>query len=560
MRALMFCIITLFIFNQVYAQNGQRLNLLDFGARPNDGKDDSEAFLKVLKKVQDMRGNYIIVIPNGTYDILKPFSINSLPASIRFQGERGTVLKMRASGFGALKAASANFRLVKAANRNDNELTLDNIGRGEISAGDIVHVSSNSKFEKAWGYKENDVHRVTGVTGNKVKLASKMLFNYDPQKEQVNVVIFKNASVAFTDINFLLVPEPGKNNKARATLLAITGASVSMNNVKFDYKGDMQYYHVGASFLAAENVKMENMELNNMMYGILMNYCRNVKAYNTHANWCRHAYAPAQACYDVYVEKLRGKNCQSVMDAHPSFLVHFKDVVDTLAKEFPNCRSLGTTIENARINVIPTAYQEVCYWSVQTLVPEYEFLYGEYDTRFSNVQWVAARPSRMNGLTSYNCRNLIIENCISHNFAFYGIDTRLKQVSIKNSRAGMIYMDSQKLLLENTILDGNLYKNAPFVFKFRNAGDAVFNKVTIDNYNPDSTYLFGYFVNHPKATTGFTFNNVKIGKLRGMTNKLIYPGAAYDRIKMQSSEIAPFREELPKEMKPMSKSFKSVKH
>lgn len=292
------------------------------------------------------------------------------------------------------------------------------------------------------------------------------------------------------------------------------------------------------------------------MYGTLLNYCRNIEAYNTKAISCRHAYTPAQATINVKVENLRGEHCHSVMDAHQAFNVHYKNVVDTLATQFPNCRSLGTFIENARIYLTKSAYQDYAYWSVQTLTKEYEPIYKEYDTRFLKVNYVVPRPSAFNGLTSFTCRNFIVEDCTTSSIAYYGDQNMLQKVKIINSRVGVIRIDGQKTEVTNTILDGRLFPGANYVLRFTGSGETILDGIKVQNYDPSRTFLFDMFYNQP-AMNRMIISNSTIGNLRGFANKLVYPGMKYDKIEINSSTIQDFREGVNSEFPGVSRQIKN---
>ncbi|WP_127128450.1 glycosyl hydrolase family 28-related protein [Pseudoflavitalea rhizosphaerae] len=524
------------------------LSLRSFGAVPNDGKDDAKAFQKALNEAVGKGGAVVIRIPGGTYNINSRVILNNFTGNITLAGDPGTkIISSSTGGFAQIQALSQEIRMTRPVTRNNSTFTYQQEKGWQIAPGDLISVSSNTPFETAWKYKENDIIRIRSASRGLMQLEDKLLFNYTPASETVKVVVYKKCSLSVKNIDFILTPTNAAEKNKRITILTVVGMSLNMENTNFQYTGKLRYWHLGVSVVAGEGVNFSRIQLNNFMYGVLMNYCRNVKAYDTKVEYSRHGYAPAQACYNVYIEKLRGFKCQSAIDAHPSFLVHYKDVVDTLASEFPNCRSLGTIIEDARFNVRDDFYQLYCYWSVQNLTPEYKALYGEYDTQFKNVYWVSKKPGNFNGLTSYTCRKFLVDNCTTHNIAFYGDQQIMQEVVITNCRAAVIRIDGQKTLVKNTVMDGNLAPTAKYVFRFSGTGQTRFENVTVKNYNRDSVYLFDYFYNQQYMNQLF-ISNSKIGPLRGWTNKFIYPGKPYPVISVSSSTIAPFKENMPSEL------------
>lgn len=552
-------LISLFCWLTSTAQRARTINIKDFGAVANDGKDDQNAFQKLINFLEKESTDYIVQIPAGSYILARPVYTNKgLKGNITFRGEKGTKILMRGHGGGAFVAASAEATLLLPLKRNDSLVSLRMKGAFQPAPGDLIHLQSDTPFETAWKYKENDTHRILSVKGNLITFSGKSLFNFDPSNEKVTVTIYKRCSLNFSNIEYVLDPAYDPRDKIVETMLGVKGMSIDMKNVSFRYTGNDKYYHVGLSAVACESLSFRNITLDNLQYGVLMNYCRNITAFDTWATYCRHAYTPTQACYDVYVENLNGANCQSVMDAHVSFLVHYKHINDSLATQLPNCRSLGTTIEDAKIVMSGNYNQLYCYWSVQTLAPEYKAIYGEYDTKFKNVNWVSKNPGSFNGLTSYSCRRFIVENCTTHSIAYYG-DQTLEKVEIRNSRVGCIRIDGNKALVENTVMDGKLTPVTSFVFRFLGKGECRLDNVTVRNYNPQQTYLFDYEYNAPAFGNNLIITNSNIGPLKGWVRALAYPGKPVNYVQVKSSMISDFKEKIPPEYSSLTQEINAAR-
>lgn len=527
------------------------LNIRDFGARPNDGMDDAKAFIRVLNIIEKRPGNYKVIVPEGVYDVFSRIVSTKLTKSINFVGQGKVIINTYSpSGFALFSSIKESVKLNKSALRNDVSVVISSPKNINIKPGDIIHIESDTPFETAWNYKEHDTHRVESVRGNTVYLKSPLIFNYQPADEKVVVNIYKQTKFTIENIDFVLKSEKERKN-VRTTILTLLGASVETKNVKFDYTGSSTLYHVGLSVVAGENIKFLNTKLENLMYGVLLNYSRNVYSKGAIALKCRHAFAPAQACYNVYIEDLYGKHCQSVMDAHPSFLVHYKNVIDTLATQYPNCRSLGMTMENIKIYVVPDYYKLYAYWSVQNLSKEYEHLYGEYDVVFRNVNWVAPKKGSLNGITAYTCRNFIVEGCTTHSIAYYGNSKNLKNLIIKDSRVGVLRSTSNSINVSNTIFDGDLNKSSPFVFHFGGTGKAIFSGIQVKNFDSRLTYLVDNFYNQHDMNS-IKIENSDICELKGFAGKVQYKDKQYNKLMISNSVFEGFREKSPNEVKNMN--------
>lgn len=90
---------------------GNALNVVDFGAVPNDGKDDAKAISDCIAKAVEEKKE--VYIPEGTFEIGNPvfvngFVINDDNVTIRGAGMWHTILHGNAAAF-AIRAGSASF-------------------------------------------------------------------------------------------------------------------------------------------------------------------------------------------------------------------------------------------------------------------------------------------------------------------------------------------------------------------------------------------------------------------------------------------------------------------
>lgn len=539
------------LFQAMAKEGPVLLNIKDFGAIPDDDQDDKPAFDKVLTKIKNEPGDYRILIPGGKYLIKSKIGAVGLKGNISFEGENGTEIKIQDEWFMNLQAAFTGASLQGAVNRNDSIVNLTLNPSIRMSPGDLIHIQSSSIFETGWNYRENDLHQIRKINGNRIALGSRLLFNYDPSKEKVSVKIFEKAALSFKNISFIL--EPVKDN-VRAYALSFTGFSVSMNKVNFSYTGKLYYYHNAVFVTACKNVSFENMKFNNLQYGVTMSYCRDVTALNTEGKMIRHIYTPTTATINVDINGLRGISCHSAMDAHVAFNVTYENIVDTLATKYPTCRALGVTIKNARLSMQNKDYQLYSYWSVQTLTPEYKDIYKEYDSKFINVSWVAPVPGKFNGISTYISRRFIVDNCTTNSVSCYGgIHT---EMIIRNSTVGSI-TGLQKVKVENTIMNGKLYSNTPYVFKFRGPGKSAISKVKVQGYDENLTYLFGDLENSPTVNS-LELSDVKASGLKGWTNKVLGKGS-YNTLEVRNSTFSSFKEDVQKEIISAQPQLKTIR-
>lgn len=71
-------------------------------------------------------------------------------------------------------------------------------------------------------------------------------------------------------------------------------------------------------------------------------------------------------------------------------------------------------------------------------------------------------------------------------------------------------------------MNGPLFQDSKYVFKFSGEGDTKINKVLVKNYNVQKTDLFEYFYNTSNKNAVY-ISNSSFCTLRNWSEKLIYP-------------------------------------
>jgi hypothetical protein len=254
---------------------------------------------------------------------------------------------------------------------------------------------------------------------------------------------------------------------------------------------------------------------------------------------------PTNACVNVDIKNLEGRDCQGVMDSHMSFNVRYDSVKDISATQFSNCRALGVIISNSSFDVIPGYEQNFSYWSAQGLTQEYKRLYDEYDVRLDNVEWVHEHPTEFNGLAVYSCRNIYVSNCKTHNLSLYG---KLSgRAYIETSSLGNVRINSHAVTLKDCVMDGGLNATTKYVLRLTGKGETVLDGVTVKNYNAQSTYLFSNFYNTSDYNK-VTIKNSNIQELKAWTDAMTYPGLRYNGLHIETSRIEKFVEDWPENL------------
>lgn len=528
-------IITVSCTSKINRYESNLVFIEDFGGKSDDNNPDDEAFKSAI--LYSFHNNKILKLKNGTYLIKNRILIDKLVGDFSMIGSENTILRIPEFGFLRLEAASIEKTLIANIESGSNMIEVNNVFG--LKPNQTIKINSDSAWEMGWNYKESDTHIIERINGNKIYTKDPIIFNYKIDEENVKIVISEKASAKFENLSLIIDPD---KSWLKTTAIELVSMAVNLNNILIrDLQNEI--FHRGVSIVNSPEIYIYEMNLEGLEYGILMNFCRNIKINKIEAKTLRHAIVPANACINMSAANISGYNCQGVIDAHQSFNIHYDSIKDINATQFSNCRALGTKISNSFFSVDSSFYQDYAYWSNQLLTKEYEKLYENFDTEFENVTWIHSKPSDFNGLTCFSCRNFYIRNCTTHNVSVYG--EIFGKALIKNSVIGNIRINSHNVEIDSCILDGRLFESANYLFRFSGAGSTKINYVNAKNYNSEITDMFEYFYNTSNKNS-VIIKSSSFCRLRYWSEKLIYPNLDYTSLFIKDTEFIGFTKKLPK--------------
>jgi hypothetical protein len=493
----------------------QETNVIRNGAVPNDERPDTRAFELAISKALN-NGIDTVFIPRGRYLIDKRIVLKDVSSNLILKGEPGVIIEAGNSGFLFISNRYDVFDQRKDASMGDQVVNISNAQK--LRNGDILHISSSSKYENGWGYKENDIAFVKSTRPGRVDLVDELLFNYSGN-EKVEIKGYHPYLLGIHDIELII--------NARSGYMKITGITsqrmaVEAHDVSVKVDGGEGYFHRGFAISGAPSIIMEGIDMHRAEYGVLINFSRNIQISDVYAFKCRHAVVPATATRNIELNDIRGEYCQGVLDAHMAFNLKANGIQDRKAIAFSNTRAIGVEVRNSTFEVDPTFEQDYAYWSAQGLTKEYESYYEDQDIQFENVQWVHDKPTPLNGLSVFSCRNLIVRNCTTHSVSCYG--KLYGSIVVDSSSMGMVWNPSHQMTITNSQFDGNLFRNSEFVIRMTGTGEAQFKNVIFDGYQ--EAYLLKKFYNTERYNS-ILFKDCVIRSLKGWSSEEYYPGLKY---------------------------------
>ncbi len=434
-------------------------------------KNNSQCLDSLLKVNASVKK--LTILFSGQSYVFDKTSINDrFQGHILFKGNGKTTFHL-GERFIRITARSMPLRLTNHINRFDTEIQV----QAADKAISLVRILSPDTVETAWNSKTNDCLSVSTIVGNTIKFKDSINFNYTVDKAEL--LGYVDSGVRLEGIDF-------KTRGDIYSMLILTGTSVGIQNCTFSNEGPYNL-HALVDMYACEDVKVDAVALNGKVdYGILINCSRCISCTNIQSNTCLQAIVPATWTTNVVVD---GLYCNgSVIDAHPSFNITYKNVTIENGAFYWNCRALGVHLENCHFDVVDDFTDVSLYLGILALTREYEFLYDEYDVVCYGVNWVHT-DFGFNGLHVHKCRRFIVDRCETQEVS---VGSGVKEFVVTNSHVGRIASADCNYLVENTIFDASLQGNSKINPPLSCSNDGVLNVKGCLFKGYEGQYLFNY--------------------------------------------------------------------
>ena len=378
----------------------------------------------------------------------------------------------------------------------------------------MVHLSSEDIVETAWNSKANDLMRVSRQNHNALEFSDSLNFSYKP--ESTTITGYGPAFISLSHISFY-TKAGGKQ------ILSLTGVSVNISDCAF-ITTDSVTTPALVTLYNCTPVNVTNTTINgNADYGFLINGSRDVAFQHIRSEKCTHPLAPATWTTDVYVEDLYCKG--SVIDAHPSFNVKYKDVTIEDGVGYWNCRALGVVLENCTFMVNKAVNESSLYLGLVALHPDYNELYDEYDVNCKNVTWLH-RDYGFNGLHVHKCRDFIVDHCTTHAVSTGDF---IRTFKVTDSNVGRVYCSDSNFEVKGTNFDAKLQQVPQPLPALSCSYDGTIRLDSCSFTHYDSTYLFRYI---QSADTKVYLNHCSITSVKGFAETSYLPADNYNGIKV----------------------------
>jgi len=314
----------------------QAIDVQWFGAIPDDGVDDSEAFSRACEEA--FATGLPVLIPPGTYEVDRNTTIICTgDLHIAGQGE----VHINLDGLLTFRADAADEAVVLKtdAARTSRAIAVDDANK--CSVGDLVYINTSVAAEVAWKTPKREVHRIKAIDGTTVVFEEPLVFSYRTTDAGLAIAAYRKRRITIDDLIFDV------NDRQLATQYFSGGTVLRRCRWTERDVGQQDGYHYSPG--NSIDVLVSDAAFEGGTYGCVPACCRNVVLERIQGYRCGgHVIAPSLWCYNVHVNTIRGSQCGSLVDSHPCFEVHYNDVSGDIVG-MPNLRCLGGSIRNYHV-------------------------------------------------------------------------------------------------------------------------------------------------------------------------------------------------------------------
>jgi len=475
--------------------------------------DDSQCLQQI---VADSKGKGKVRVLFGKQSYLFEQTVQDMEykGDLSLEGVKGTKFILMAPIL-ILTSFNDEIKLPEAIARHSHQLSGVKLPLNTA----LIKFNSTDIVELAWKYTANDLMAIDRMDSTTVYFKDSLNFAYQPKA--TSLIAYQYSRVAFKNIQMVV-------EKQISQVLFLKGMVSVFQNCGLEYHSSDPMITT-INLLDNYNIKVCNFRFDGSMhYGFLINGSRNVHIKNIYSHNVVHPVAPATFTTNVLVEDFYGDN--SVIDAHPSFMVKYKDAIIVNATDYWNCRAIGVVLENCNFQVSKDAPSQEIYLGVETLSDAYSYLYDEYDVICKNVKWETVDKG-FNGLHVHKCRDFIVDHCSTHAIS---TGAPIHRFEVKNSKTGRVYCADSNFSVCKTEFSADMQRRGdiqpPLSASY--GGTINIDRCTFTGY--DNVELFKYL---QSPDTEVNFNACVFHDFKGFARYPLASMAEYKKIKMDNCKL-----------------------
>jgi hypothetical protein len=462
-----FLVLTILNFFSCLAVKGAKsknISIIDFGAIPNDGKLDNEAFFKASVYINKNRGNVILEIPEGEYIIGKQIPYSEKQKQFLFEGVKILSLEN-----------CSNVQII--GTKKTKLIYAEGMKFGSFSPSDGQKVESkmpftNRQFAAHMGFAIylNNCQNITisnmeldGNDGNAIiggKWGDKgyQLTHYGIYLLNSKAIIIKNVNSHNFLLDGLYVGNTGKENE-----------NIVIEDSKFEYNGRQ-----GLSITGCNGFKISNCKFNNTGKGKVSS-----------APGAGIDFEPKSS---YFVTNGTITNCEFINNTGPQIIA---DLGKTSKMNFENCTFWGVTSWSAWVDAPSFTFTKCNFYG--SFVHGFITTIPEEATKFFNCNFEDKKYNGQNPFGGYllesNRRKLMVFsgcNFTSNNcnlIWFSGNKTELDNRANFENNTFVVKNNLNKNKLVGVLCNSIMNNNKFIISNSNNYKASISNFRSVDNGN-----------------------------------------------------------------------------
>lgn len=373
------CVLLFLLSGPTFA--GEAVDVRDFGAVGDGERDDAPALERAIEA--GLGGE--VYLPPGTYLIDSRIYVELTDdLTLRGDPKRTTLLFAGDNSISFVSPKVAETELESNALRGERSLHVAG-SLAAVATEDLVYLTEARVTETHWDSPARHLAAVRSVEADakNVSLADPLNFDFTAQgKAQVH--FYRPMGSLTLEGLDLKVRDADRSRRLMIELRFLR--DVIGRDLRI--LGNTDFEHRGIGLSGCLNGRFENVHGDQVQYAFMVNYSRDIHFERVRSYNSRHPVTIAAWSDGVHVRHLRGHNNQGIVEAHPSFNVHYENVIAGKEQGASNLRSVGGSIRNAVF--INTGEPVRPYFQTVALVNQ--DIYDQYTFEMENVHWRAAAP------------------------------------------------------------------------------------------------------------------------------------------------------------------------
>ena len=231
--------------------------------------------------------------------------------------------------------------------RGDRMITV--LNATGFTEGQTINISSDTNGESSWGTNKQDISSIKSIDGTNIYLDHPLNFDYladlgETTPEVVSVNVYNRRKFYMNGIDY----EHLSGGNLTGAFAPQHFSKVNISNSKMKGSRNHSFGYVIQQCL---NTNIENIDIETMLYPVLLNGCRGANLDNISSIDTHHTIDCGEFTTDLYAKNIRGSRTDSPIGFHTGFNINVDGMVATDQLNGLAFRCCGGSLKNVRYDL-----------------------------------------------------------------------------------------------------------------------------------------------------------------------------------------------------------------